>query len=250
MSTGPLRTRAPARDRTVAASFFAMLLALTGCAADGSDMPDTTSGSGPVESAVAEPAALAASGVGVIAEGCSLVASLGSGVVVERSGQVATAAHTVRGASMLIVVDADGEEHLASVTSFDKDSDLALLDVPTLTAPPLGIGTARVGPATLITWRRSDGVTHQLVGVTRLLKINIEDIYTDEVVQRTGLEFDGDVIVGQSGGPVVNASGEVIGIIYATSKGRKAVGFATDDTELRELIADRSVGGVANGQCP
>ncbi|MDA3030829.1 MAG: trypsin-like peptidase domain-containing protein [Actinomycetota bacterium] len=129
-------------------------------------------------------------------------------------------------------------------------SDLALLDVPTLTAPPLGIGTARVGPATLITWRRSDGVTHQLVGVTRLLKINIEDIYTDEVVQRTGLEFDGDVIVGQSGGPVVNASGEVIGIIYATSKDRKAVGFATDDTELRELIADRSVGGVANGQCP
>jgi len=258
MSTRPLRTRAPALNRAAAASVatavLVALVALTGCAPDGADGPDTSSatssGTGPVASAIAEPAVLVESGVGVIAEGCSMVASLGSGVVVERSGQVATAAHTVRGASILTVVDAGGQEHLASVTSFDKDSDLALLDVPTLTAPPLGIGTARVGPATLITWRRSDGVTQQLVGVTRLLKINIEDIYADEVVQRTGLEVDGDVIVGQSGGPVVDASGEVIGIIYATSKDRDAVGFATDHTELRELIEARSAGGVANGQCP
>jgi S1-C subfamily serine protease len=241
MSTGPFFARAPALHRAVAASVLAALVALTGCAADGPDMADTASGTGPV---------LVASGVGVIAEGCSMVASLGSGVVVERSGQVATAAHTVRGASTLTVVDAEGQEHPASVTSFDKDSDLALLDVPTLTAPPLRIGTARVGPATLITWRRSDGVTQQLVGVTRLLKINIEDIYSDEVVQRTGLEVDGNVIVGQSGGPVVDAGGEVIGIIYATSKDRDAVGFATDHTELRELIETRSAGDVANGQCP
>jgi S1-C subfamily serine protease len=260
MSTGPFFARAPALHRAVAASVLAALVALTGCAADGPDMADTASGTGPVESVAVESVAaesvaaesveLVASGVGVIAEGCSMVASLGSGVVVERSGQVATAAHTVRGASTLTVVDAEGQEHPASVTSFDKDSDLALLDVPTLTAPPLGIGTARVGPATLITWRRSDGVTQQLVGVTRLLKINIEDIYSDEVVQRTGLEVDGNVIVGQSGGPVVDAGGEVIGIIYATSKDRDAVGFATDHTELRELIETRSAGDVANGQCP
>jgi hypothetical protein len=223
---------APALHRAVAASVLATLIALTGCASDGPDMADAAPGTGPAESAAAETAVPVASGVGVIAEGCSMVASLGSGVVVQRSGQVATAAHTVRGASMLTVVDAEGREHPASVISFDKDSDLALLDVPTLSAPPLGIGTARVGPATLITWRRSDGVTQQLVDVTRLLKINIEDIYTDEVVQRTGMEVDGEVI------------------IYATSKDRDAVGFATDHTELRELIEDRSPGGVANGQCP
>ena len=250
MSAGSLVARLTARHRAVAASVVVALVALTGCAADGPDTADTASETGPVESATAEATALVASGVGVIAEGCSLAASLGSGVVVERSGQVATAAHTIRGASKITVVDAEGQEHPASVISFDKDSDLALLDVPTLAAQPLGIGTARVGPATLITWRRSDGVTQQLVGVTRLLKINIEDIYSDEVVQRTGLEVDGDVIVGQSGGPVVDASGEVIGIIYATSKDRDAVGFATDHIELRDLIEARSAGGVANGQCP
>ena len=235
---------------SVAASVLTALVALAGCASNGPDMAGTALGTGPVESAATEEPALVASGVGVIAEGCSLVANLGSGVVVERSAQVATAAHTVRGASMLTVVDAEGRQHPASVTSFDKDSDLALLEVPTLSAPPLSIGTARVGPATLITWRRTDGVTQQLVDVTRLLKINIEDIYTDEVVQRTGMEVDGEVIVGQSGGPVVDASGEVIGIIYATSKDRGAVGFATDHTELRELIEARSPDGVANGRCP
>jgi S1-C subfamily serine protease len=247
MTTWPLRPLAATRHRVVAAAFFAALVALTGCTADG---PDAIFGTGPADSPVAETVALTASGVGVIAEGCSLVASLGSGVVVERSGQVATAAHTIRGASRLTVVDTAGQEHLASVTSFDKDSDLALLDVPTLTAPHLGIGLAQVGPASMITWRRSDGVTQQLVRVTRLLKINIEDIYADEVVQRTGLEVDADVIVGQSGGPVINANGDVIGIIYATSKDRDGVGFATDHTELSELIEARSAVGVANGQCP
>ena len=247
MSSRPLRTCAPALHRAVATSVFATLFLLAGCTAGG---PDAASGTGPTGSAIVEPAAFAASGIGVIAEGCSLVASLGSGVVVERSGQVATAAHTVRGAPVITVIDVAGQEHSASVTSFDKDSDLALLDVPTLTAPPLGIGAARVGPATLMTWSRTAGVTQQLVDVTRLLNINIEDIYRDEVVQRAGLEIDGDVVVGQSGGPVIDASGEVIGIIYATSKDRNAVGFATDDTELRDLIKARSAVGVANGQCP
>ena len=125
-----------------------------------------------------------------------------------------------------------------------------MLDVPTLTAPHLGIGLAQVGPASMITWRRSDGVTQQLVSVTRLLKINIEDIYADEVVQRTGLEVDADVVVGQSGGPVINSNGDVIGIIYATSKDRNGVGFATDHTELSKLIKARSAVGAANGQCP
>lgn len=246
MKTWPLRPRAATRHRVVAAAFFAALVALTGCTAAEPDGPDAIFGTGPAGS----PFALTASGVGVIAEGCSLVASLGSGVVVERSGQVATAAHTIRGASRLTVIDAEGREHLASVTSFDKDSDLALLDVPTLTAPHLGIGLAQVGPASMITWRRSDGVTQQLVSVTRLLKINIEDIYADEVVQRTGLEVDADVVVGQSGGPVINSNGDVIGIIYATSKDRNGVGFATDHTELSKLIKARSAVGAANGQCP
>ncbi len=147
MKTWPLRPRAATRHRVAAAAFFAALVALTGCTAAEPDGPDAIFGTGPAGS----PFALTASGVGVIAEGCSLVANLGSGVVVERSAQVATAAHTVRGASMLTVVDAEGRQHPASVTSFDKDSDLALLDVPTLSAPPLSIGTAPVGPATLPT---------------------------------------------------------------------------------------------------
>ena len=180
------------------------------------------------------------SGVGIVAEGCAgLATDAGSGMTVERSEQVVTTAHTVGGATSITVIDPLGNGLPATITAFDKDADLALLDVPGLTTPPLSIGEASVDDATAVVWSPDEGVHPVPVNVTKRLSITIEDIYVEDEVRRSGLELAGDITVGDSGGAVVDDAGEVVGIIYARSRQRSQTAFATDHNELVRLLRDR-----------
>lgn len=187
--------------------------------------------------------------MGVVAAGCSLVDQLGSGVVVQSVGQVVTVAHTVAGAAEITVIGADGSEHAATAVAFDKDSDLAVLDVPTLRAEPLPIGAVEIGPGSVLAWSRDGGTEAEPVDVVKRLRITIEDIYTEETVKRTGLEIAGAIEIGDSGGPIVTGDGDVIGIVYANSRERDGVGFATDADEIRNLLSSRSETPVPHGRC-
>jgi S1-C subfamily serine protease len=189
------------------------------------------------------------SAVGVVAAGCSLVDQLGSGVVLVSAGQVVTVAHAIAGAAEITVVAADGTDHPATVSAFDEDSDLAVLDVPTLGAEPLPIGEVATGPGSLLVWSRDRGTETKPIDVVKPLRITIEDIYTDDIVQRTGLEIAGPIEIGDSGGPIVTHDGEVIGIVYANSRDRDGVGFATDSAEIRNLLSSRSETPVSHGRC-
>ena len=75
--------------------------------------------------------------------------------------------------------------------------------------------------------------------ITRRLDITIEDIYVEDEVRRSGLELVGDISVGDSGGAVVDGSGDVVGIISARSRPRPQTAFATDDGELERLLSER-----------
>lgn len=198
-----------------------MAVALLGC--DGDSAPDVVQ-----------------SGVGIVAEGCAgTTKEFGSGIAVDRPGHVVTTAHTVAGATAITVVDSFGVEFPATVVSFDKDADLALLDVPGLAAPPLAVDRAEVGDALAVVWSPDNGVRPVSVMITRRLDITIEDIYVEDEVRRSGLELVGDISVGDSGGAVVDGSGNVVGIIYARSRPRPQIAFATDDGELERLLSER-----------
>lgn len=194
-------------------------------------------------------AELRSSGVGIVAEGCGLTAQLASGVVLDRPGQVVTVAHAIAGATSISVVDHADVVYPATVRAFDKDRDLAVLDVPGLDAPALDLAPGAVGPGATLTWSRDDGVTDDEVNVTKLLAVTIEDIYVEEIVERRAVEVRGDIRVGDSGGAVLSSQGDVIGIIYAHSRTRDGVGFATDSSELDVLLGTMSDTPVANGRC-
>ena len=194
-------------------------------------------------------AELRLSGVGIVAEGCALTAQLASGVVVDRPGQVATVAHAIAGATSISVVDHAGDIYPATVRAFDKDRDLAVLAVPGLEAPALDLASGAVGPGATLTWTRADGVTYDEVEMSKRLTVTIEDIYIEEIVERRGMEVLGDISVGDSGGAVLSSTGDVIGIIYAHSRSRDGVGFATDSSELDAMLRTISDTSVANGRC-
>jgi S1-C subfamily serine protease len=198
-----------------------------------------------------------ASGVGVVAEGCSLAASVGSGVVVDGGdggNLVITVAHTIKGATSVTVVDVNGVEYESRVLAFDKDADLAVLDVAGLSAPGLGVATdpfsfAGETEGSILTWGPEEGVERVPIELVKPLIVTIEDIYVDEVVERTALEIAGSVTGGDSGGPVLDADGDVVGIVYANSRGRDQVGFATDQRELAAILESAGGATVDNGTC-
>lgn len=189
------------------------------------------------------------SGVGVVAEGCGLTAQLASGVVLESRGQVVTVAHAIAGATSLSIVDQAGDIYPATLRAFDKNRDLAVLAVPGLDAPALSLGQSPLGPGATLTWSRATGVTYSAVNVTKRLLVTIEDIYVEETVERRGLEVHGDIGVGDSGGAVLSAAGDVLGIIYAHSRLRDGVGFATDASELRTLLLTMPDTPSTSGRC-
>lgn len=208
--------------------------ALTACSADGIDTA---------------PPDVAASTVGVLAGGCGPTLSAGSGVVLGAPGQVVTVAHTVAGATTIIVVDAAGTEWPARLVGIDTTTDLAVLSVDDLTAPALVTGDVRLGDATAHRWSRDSGVGAQPVEVTKRLAITIDDIYGEESAQRSGLEIAGDITVGDSGGPVVALDGAVMGIVYARSRSRAGTGFATDSNEIERVLANASTDAIGSGAC-
>jgi len=140
--------------------------------------------------------------------------SLGSGVVINKNGEILTSLHVVEGAERVTVTFADGTESPAKVQNSDADRDTAVLAperLPQVVVPAVLGGGAQVGDEVF-------AVGHPL-GLT--------DSFTAGVVSgldrafplpggRTlnGLiQFDAAVNPGNSGGPLLNKQGQVIGIV-------------------------------------
>lgn len=193
-----------------------------------------------------------AGSVGVEAFGCGLRPALGSGAVMARPGLVVTVAHTVAGADEITVIDQDANRHAAELRLLDPSSDIALLHVEGLAADPLPIGsTSFPAEAELLVWNRREGFRTKPVMLTRRLRVTIEDIYIDQDVQRTALEFAGSVDSGDSGG-VLLLDDSIVAMVYARSRNDDDVGFALDERELGDALADLDAlesGPVDPGPC-
>ena len=236
-------TARPTPARTVLAAALAVALGAVapGCST-GATEPSTNSDVGAV--------------VGVIATGCAPTPGLGTGAVIGRPGRVVTVAHTVAGADGITVVDVTGSVHDATLVALDPRADLAVLDVAGLDAPVLDVvdGDPDVGPATALRWS-DDRAMRNPVDITQRLRITIDDIYGDESGVRTGIELAGDIVVGDSGGPVVDRDGRVVGVVYARSQQRPSTGFATDAAEIRSILASaadaptEASAAIAAGRC-
>lgn len=152
--------------------------------------------------------------VGVRAQGCGI--STGSGAFVA-DGLVLTAAHTVAGATS-IVVTTDGAEHPAELVRLDADLDLAALrtDGPAGRPLTLASSTPEAGTAAVAYAVRAGEVVPIPVTIVRPVTIDTTDIYLEGSVSRPGLELAGDVGPGDSGAAVV-AGGRVVGVVWARS---------------------------------
>lgn len=169
------------------------------------------------------------------------VQGLGSGVIVDKAGYILTNNHVVAGADTLIVRLHDDREIPAVLVGADADTDLAVvkIEVAGLSAARLASVEVRVGQWVLAVgspFGLSRTVTVGIVSAKGRGNLGLTD-YGDFI------QTDAAINQGNSGGPLIDLEGRVVGIntaIFSSSGGSNGVGFAIP-SQLAVLVKDQLV---------
>ncbi|MCX6551425.1 MAG: trypsin-like peptidase domain-containing protein [Acidobacteria bacterium] len=171
----------------------------------------------------------------------------GSGFLLTPDGEILTNHHVVDGAERLTVKLADGRSLRARIVGGDPDTDVALIKVDGVhDLPVVRLGdsnTLRVGE-----WVCAIGnplaYEHTVtVGVVSYLGRKLFDESLDNYIQT-----DAAINLGNSGGPLINTNGEVIGISAAISSRANNIGFAVPIDQARDVLDQlRRNGRVSRG---
>lgn len=171
----------------------------------------------------------------------------GSGVLIEADGYILTNHHVIDGAERITVKLADGRSLRARVIGADPATDVALIKVDA--AAPLP--AARLGDSSLLRvgeWVCAIGnplaYEHTVtVGVVSYLGRKLYDASLDDYIQT-----DAAINYGNSGGPLINARGEVIGINAAMSWKASNIGFAIPINQAIAILPQlKASGRVSRG---
>ncbi len=171
----------------------------------------------------------------------------GSGFIIDADGSILTNHHVIDGADRIIVKFSDGRSERARVVGTDPDTDIALIKVDDLH----GLPVAPLGDSSLL--RMGEwvcaignplGYEHTVtVGVVSYLGRKLFDASLDNYIQT-----DAAINFGNSGGPLINARGEVIGINAAVSSRASNIGFAVPINGASAILPQlRKNGRVARG---
>jgi len=166
---------------------------------------------------------------------------LGSGFIVSPDGLVLTNAHVVKGASDVTVKLTDRREFRAKVLGADPKTDVAVLKIDAKNLPTVRLGSTRdlqVGEWVLAIGSPFGFENSVTAGVVSAKGRSLPD---DSLVPF--IQTDVAVNPGNSGGPLFNARGEVVGInsqIYSRSGGYQGVSFAIP-IELAAKVQDQIV---------
>jgi S1-C subfamily serine protease len=160
----------------------------------------------------------------------------------------------VAGTNQVTVEVAPNQQVDATVVLFDPDRDVAVLDVPDVNAPALDFtaNDAESGDAALVLGYPENGpFTVRSARVRSMGTVGGSDIYGHGSVRRSIYSIRAVVRSGNSGGPLLDPDGTVLGMVFATAIDSPDTGFALTDDEIRQdAAAGRHAGGeVGTGNC-
>jgi S1-C subfamily serine protease len=175
---------------------------------------------------------------------------LGSGFVIDKSGHIVTNFHVIEGADEVEVSFSNGEELRAEIVGRDPSTDIAVLKVEAgsraLRVLELGnsdeleVGDEVVAIGNPLGYERT--MTAGIVSALGRVIDAPNQFAIDEVIQT-----DAPINTGNSGGPLLNAKGEVVGVntqIASLSGGNIGIGFAVPINTVRDVTAQL----ISNGQ--
>jgi S1-C subfamily serine protease len=174
------------------------------------------------------------------------VGGLGSGVLISRDGKILTAAHVVQAADRIVVHFLSGEQIPARVLSSEPAADLAVLQ---LERKPASAQVAAVGDSDRVEVGDEIFIVGAPLGITYSLTVGhisarrqTDDLFGGFLPTE---QFQTDAVIneGNSGGPMFNMEGEVIGVVsymISESGGFEGLGFViTSNMATRLLLEER-----------
>ncbi|MGH3006172.1 MAG: S1C family serine protease [Gaiellaceae bacterium] len=176
--------------------------------------------------------------------GAQEVPSLGSGFVIDKAGHIVTNYHVVEGADEVEVNFSGADRVPARIVGTDPSTDIAVLKIDAqaraLTPLPLGNSDAvRVGDAVVAIGNPFGLERSVTAGIVSALQRDIQA--PDGFTIDKAIQTDAPINQGNSGGPLLNSRGQVIGVnsqIQSESGGNVGIGFAVPINTVREVVSD------------
>lgn len=170
----------------------------------------------------------------------------GSGVLISTDGEVMTAAHLVQTANQVFVEFSGGEVVSARIIASEPAGDVALLKLNS--PPPSGATVAKLGDSDKVEVGDQIFIVGAPHGINSSLTVGYISAHRRPNTVYNGSSFaeffqtDAAINQGNSGGPMFNMAGEIVGIvshIISTSGGSEGVGFVVTSNMARRLLFER-----------
>ncbi len=167
---------------------------------------------------------------------------MGSGVIISGDGKVVTASHVVQTANEITIELLNGQKSPAYVVSSNTQADVALLQMEYLPRVP---SVAELGDSDEVNIGEEIFIVGAPYGATHTLTVGhisarrIPNRISGYMVDLEYLQTDAAVNMGNSGGPMFNTQGEVIGIVsylLSNSGGFEGIGFAVTLNLVSDLL--------------
>lgn len=208
--------------------------------------PDAALANNPVVAAT-EPSVLK---IRAIASSCQKVLE-GTGFVISPD-RVMTNAHVVAGASS-ITVEANGNPYDATVVSYDPAIDIAILSVANLPPGPLAFADAQAKPgsdALVLGYPGGGGFVATPARIREIIELSGPDIYRNATVNRQVYTVRATVEQGNSGGPLIDMNGKVLGVVFGAAVDENDTGFVLTANEVAGQLAKiGDTAPVGTGAC-
>ncbi len=186
-----------------------------------------------------------------VAPGCQKVLE-GTGFVIAPN-RVMSNAHVVAGSESVTVEAEDGAKYDATVVSYDPNADISILDVPNLPLQPLQFAEepAKTGTdAVVLGFPGGGDFVASPARVREIIELSGPDIYKTTTVNREVYTIRGLVRQGNSGGPMINRGGQVIGVVFGAAVDDNDTGFVMTTNEVsRQLAKIGNTAKVPTGAC-
>ena len=174
------------------------------------------------------------------------VAELGSGVLISKDGEILTAAHLVQTADTVFVQFSSKDHIVAKVIASEPAADVALLKLTR--PPPPGAAAAKLGDSDqtdvgdqIFIVGAPHGISHTLT-VGYISGRRRSNFLNSGLSMAEFFQTDAAINQGNSGGPMFNMAGEIVGIvsvIVSKSGGSEGLGFVATSNMARQLLLEQ-----------